>query len=175
MAEAENKLKVISSPRTVVLSGKQASITQAQTTAKTLITPGTSTSPATSQIVQVTANTKLSVTPRVTNDGSVFMKLDLTRDVLNVESDGTPAVEPRLLNTEVIVESGNTLVIGGVLNIDENEASSGMPVLRKLPLIGWLFGQENSIKTKSELMFFITPRILNQKKTALSDEDMKKL
>ena len=175
MAEAENKVKVISSPRTVVLSGKSASITQAQTTAKTLITPGTATSPPTSQIIQVTANTKLDVTPRVTNDGSVFMKLNLTRDVLNIETDGTPAVEPRLLNTEVIVESGNTLVIGGVLNIDENESSGGIPFLRKIPILGALFGSENSAKTKSELMFFITPRILNQKKTALSEDDMKKL
>jgi len=174
MAEAENKLKVISSPRTVVLSGKSASITQAETTAKTLITPGTATSPATSQIVQVTANTKLDVTPRVTNDGSVFMKLNLTRDVLQDQS-GTPAVEPRLLNTEVIVESGNTLVIGGVLNIDDTENSSGMPFLRKIPIIGALFGSENISKTKSELMFFITPRILNQKKTAMSEDDMKKL
>jgi len=175
MAESENKVKVISSPRTVILSGKTAAITQAQTTAKTLVTPGTSTSPATSQIVQVTANTKLNVTPRVTNDGSVFMKLDLSRDVLHFEADGTPSTQPRQMNTEVIVESGNTLVIGGVLSVDENLAEGGMPFLRKIPILGALFGSETDQKTKSELMFFVTPRILNQKKTALSDDDMKKL
>ena len=78
-AESDNKVKVVSSPRTVVLSGKSSSITQTKTTAVKLVTPGTSTSPATTQIVQVSANTKLNVTPRVTNDGSVFMKLDLSR------------------------------------------------------------------------------------------------
>ena len=175
MAESENKVKVISSPRTVVLSGKTSSISQSQTTAKTLVTPGTATSPSTSQIVQVKAETKLNVTPRVTNDGSVFMKLELAREVLHLEQDGTPATQPRMMNTEVIVESGNTLVIGGVLNIDENSSESGMPFLRKLPIFGPLFGSETDKKTKSELMFFITPRILNQKKTALSDDEMKKL
>lgn len=175
MAESDNKIKVVSSPRTVVLSGKSSSITQTKTTAVKLVTPASNTNPATTQIVQVSANTKLNVTPRVTNDGSVFMKLDLSRDVLHLESDGTPATEPRQMNTEVIVESGNTLVIGGVLNLDENYAESGMPFLRKIPILGALFGSEEETRTKSELMFFITPRILNQKKTALSDEDMKKL
>ena len=174
IAESENMVKVISNPKTVVLSGKTASINQAQTIAKTLVTPATPTAPATSSIVQVTANTRLSVTPRVTNEGSVFLKLDLNRDVIHIETDGTPALEPRTMNTEVIVESGNTLVIGGVLNIDENEASGGMPILRKIPLIGWLFGSETYKNLKSELMFFVTPRILNQRK-AISAEDMKRI
>ncbi len=176
MAEKENRVKVVSSPRTVVLSGKSASINQTKTIAVTLTTPGTNTNPATQQIVQISANTKLDVTPRVTNDGSVFMKLDLSRDVLHLEADGTtPATEPRQMNTEVIVESGNTLVIGGVLNLDETHSESGMPFLRKIPILGALFGDEKDTKIKSELMFFITPRILNQRKTALSEEDMKKL
>jgi len=175
MAESESKIKVVSSPRTVVLSGKSSSITQTRSTAVKLITPATNTSPATEQIVQISGNTKLNVTPRVTNDGSVFMKLDLSRDILRVQTDGNPAVEPRVMNTEVIVESGNTLVIGGVLNIDENSAESGIPFLRKIPLLGPLFGSEKESKAKSELMFFITPRVLNQKKTAFSDEDAAKI
>jgi len=174
MAESENSVKVISNPKTVVLSGKSANINQAQTIAKTLVTPATPTAPATSSIVQVTANTRLDVTPRVTNEGSVFLKLNLNRDVIHIETDGTPALEPRTMSTEVIVESGNTLVIGGVLNIDENEASGGMPILRKIPLIGWLFGSETYKNLKSELMFFVTPRILNQRK-AISAEDMKRI
>ncbi len=174
IAESENKVKVISTPKTVVLSGKTANITQSQTTAKTLVTPATNTSPSTSSIVTITANTKLNVTPRVTNEGSVFLKLDLTRDVLHFEADGTPSAEPRNMTTEVIVESGNTLVIGGVLNIDEVEASGGMPFLRKIPILGALFGNETFKKQKSELMFFVTPRILNQRKP-ISEEDMKRL
>ena len=175
MAEKESKIKVVSSPRNVVLSGKSASITQASTTAVVMVTPATPTAPATQQIVAVTANTKLNVTPRVTNDGSVFMKLDLTRDVLNLTNPLAPAAEPRTINTEVIVESGNTLVIGGVLSFDENVTDQGIPFLHKIPILGALFGDTNTVRNKSELMFFITPRILNQKKTAFNEEEMKKL
>jgi len=168
MAENDNTAKVVSSPRTVVLSGKSATVSQAQSVGIQVTTPATATSPATTTIQQVTANTRLTVTPRVTNDGSVFMRLDLERDVLNTVNPEAPSAEPRQINTEVIVESGNTLVIGGILNLDQNHFETGFPVLRKLPLIGWLFGNKHDSNAKSELMFFVTPRILNQKKTALS-------
>jgi type IV pilus assembly protein PilQ len=174
IGESENKVRIVSSPKTVVLSGKTANVKQTKTTAKTLVTPATPTSPAMTTIQQITADTILNVTPRVTNEGSVFMRLDLTRDVLRIEADGSPAKEPRNMTTEVIVESGNTLVIGGVLNIDENSASSGIPFLRKIPLLGALFGADAYNNTKSELMFFVTPRILNQRK-GITEDEMKKL
>ncbi len=169
-AEKLSKAKVVSSPKLAILSGKSASINQSTSygyTTTSRASDGTTlTSVATAQ-----ANTKLDVSPRVTNDGSVFMKLNLSRDVLNLTNSAAPAVEPRTINTEVIVDSGNTLVIGGVLNIDENSSEEGFPILRKLPLIGWLFGSEVSLKSKRELMFFITPRILNQKKASIGTQD----
>lgn len=171
MAERQSTAKVVSSPRTVVLSGKSSTINQSRSVGIQITTPATATSPATTQIQQITANTRLTVTPRVTNDGSVFMRLDMSRDVLNLDNPNAPAAEPRQLTTEVIVDSGNTLVIGGVLNLDENHIEQGLPFLRKIPLIGWLFGSESNTSQKSELMFFVTPRILNQKKSALSTAD----
>ena len=172
VAEQQNKIKVVSSPKVSVLSGKTATISQTTSIGVTQITPGTSTSPPTSQIVPVNAVTQLTVTPRVTNDGSVLMTLDLKRDILSTtDPTKSPVTEPRAMKTDVIVDSGSTLVIGGVLNIDENHSESGMPILRKIPIIGWLFGTEGDIKNKTELMFFITPRVLNQKKTALSNPD----
>ena len=166
-AERTARAKVVSSPKTVVLSGKSSSINQVTAYSFTITNAGSSGVAATSQTVSASANTKLDVTPRVTNDGSVFMKLNLSRDVLNLTNANAPIAEPRTINTEVIVESGNTLVIGGILNIDENLSEEGFPILRKIPIIGWLFGSEVSSRSKRELMFFITPRILNQKKTAL--------
>jgi type IV pilus assembly protein PilQ len=166
-AERTAKAKVVSSPKTVVLSGKSSSINQVTAYSVTITNAGSAGVAATSQTVSASASTKLDVTPRVTNDGSVFMKLNLSRDVLNLSNSNSPIAEPRTLSTEVIVESGNTLVIGGILNMDENNTEEGFPILRKLPIIGWLFGSEINTKSKRELMFFITPRILNQKKTAL--------
>ena len=167
MSEKDNKIKVVSSPRTVVLSGKTASISQATTVGIQVTTPGTATSPPTTTIQSATANTKLNVTPRVTNDGSVLMKIDLTRDILNLTNPLAPVAEPRQMATEVIVDSGTTLVIGGVLNLDENHVEEGVPILRRIPLIGWLFGDESDDNLKSELMFFVTPRVLNSKRTGL--------
>jgi type IV pilus assembly protein PilQ len=166
--ESQNKIKVVSSPKTVVLSGKSAAITQSQSTGVLLVTPGTSTSPATQQIITIQANTKLNVTPRVTNDGSILMKLDLTHDVLNTTNPNAPVAEPRQMTTEVVVGSGDTLVIGGILSNEETTFEGGVPFLRNIPLIGWFFGQKNALATKTELMFFVTPKIINQKKSGLS-------
>lgn len=175
MSESESKLKVVSSPRTVVLSGKTATVTQGKTYAVKLVTPPSANNPGSQQIVQVTANTRLNVTPRVTNDGSVFMNLNLVREVLKLQSDDVPAIQPRTMDTEVIIESGNTLVIGGVLNVDESTSEAGIPFLRNIPILGALFGNETESKSKSELMFFITPRILNQKKTGIIDDEPAKI
>jgi type IV pilus assembly protein PilQ len=169
LSEKESKVRVISSPRVAVLSGKSSTINQSQSVAIQVTTPATATSPPTTALQTVTANTKLTVTPRVTNDGSVFMKLDLNRDVLDLSNPTLPAVQPREITTEVIVESGNTLVIGGVLSNELDSSEQGIPYLRNIPLLGWLFGSSSHTGTKTELMFFVTPRILNQKKAGITD------
>jgi type IV pilus assembly protein PilQ len=165
--ESISKVKVVSSPKTVVLSGKTSSINQVTAYSITNTNQGSVGVAATTTTVSASANTKMDVTPRVTNDGSIFMKLNLSRDVLNLSNPTAPIAEPRTLTTEVIVDSGSTLVIGGILNIDENHTEEGIPWLRNIPILGALFGSNIDQNTKSELMFFVTPRILNQKRTAL--------
>ncbi len=171
IAESEDKAKVVSTPRTVVLSGKSSTITQVTSVAvNQTVTNGNVT---TQSLATVSATTRLTVTPRVTNDGSVFMKLDMNRDVLNTTNPLLPSAEPRTMNTEVIVESGGTLVIGGILQLDQTDHEEGFPILRKIPILGTLFGSETHLQTKSELMFFVTPRILNQKKAGITVENAK--
>jgi type IV pilus assembly protein PilQ len=114
-------------------------------------------------------STSLNVTPRATNDGSVFMKLNLQRDVVQTLIGAQPTIAPRSVNTEVVVDSGNTLVLGGIQSSPDTSASTGFPFLRKIPLLGWLFGTESQNADKNELMFFVTPKIVNAKKTALGD------
>ena len=72
------------------------------------------------------------------------------------------------MSTEVIVDSGSTLVIGGILNLDETHVEQGFPFLRKLPLFGWLFGGVNDTSFKNEVMFFVTPRVLNPRKAGVT-------
>jgi len=167
LSESLSQVKIVSSPKLVVISGKSARINQSETVniqVQTTVNGALVTS-----FQPLVANTSLNVTPRVTNDGSVFLRLDLSRDSMN-RGDGTPGsahVDPRTMGTEVIVDSGSTIVIGGVLSLNDSSGESGVPFLRKIPLIGWLFGSENKSKSRTELMFFITPRILNPKKTGM--------
>ncbi len=166
-SEAENRANVITSPRLVVLSGKTAALIQGGQLAVETIT-NTVAGPQ-NGFTFLNYNTSLNVTPRATNDGSVFMKLNLQRDIVQTAIGAQPTIAPRSVNTEVVVDSGNTLVLGGIQSSQETSASTGFPFLRKLPLLGWLFGTENQTADKNELMFFVTPKIINAKKTSLND------
>ena len=153
----------------MVLSGRRAQITQGSNIVNSVSTV----TPTGTQITQnfIPYNTSLGVTPRVTNDGSVFLNLNLTRDTVETIS-GTSVTAPRSINTEVIVESGNTLVLGGVHSMDETANEGGFPILRKMPIIGWLFGEAGGNTKKTELVFFVTPRIVNQERNVGRDQAM---
>ena len=102
----------------------------------------------------VPANLSLNVQPTVTNEGSVLMQLTLTRDVPQQAASGSQfGVANRNMTTRVLVDSGSTLVIGGVYSSSADHQSSGFPVLRKIPLIGWLFGSESDNNSRTELFF----------------------
>lgn len=161
MSEKTEKVKVVSSPKVVVLSGKSATISQSTSDVIPVVTQ-TAGVGTLATFQQVNADTKLTVVPRVSSDGSIFMKLDLMRAVL--KQGAQPIVEPRNISTDVMIESGNTLVVGGVYMVDNQQKESGVPGLRDIPLLGWLFGSSAKATKKTELMFFITPRVLNPKK-----------
>lgn len=160
MEESEENAKVVSSPKLVVLNKKTAKILKGTPTTVETTTVGSAGTTITRSIVQ--ANLSLDVTPTVTNSGSVLMTLKISRDtILN------STVAPRNIETEVLVDSGSTLVIGGIYSTDESKSSNGFPVLRDLPVIGWLFGGRSSSRQRSELFIFVTPKILSGKSEGL--------
>jgi type IV pilus assembly protein PilQ len=166
LAETEATIKVVSSPRTVVLNKQTATVLQSTPVGIPTTTISNGTVITTLNVVQ--ANISLNVTPTVTNDGSVQMDLNLDRGVpVNLQNQAQ-GVANRSLVTKVLVESGTTLVIGGVYTMNTDHASSGFPFLRKIPILGFLFGNESDNTTRSELFFFITPRILNPKEAGLN-------
>lgn len=164
LQEREGKVRVVSSPRTVVLNKEKATILQSTPVA----VPTTTTDDgATSQGFEILqANLSLGAEPTVTNDGSVLMSLEITRDIPQSAGE-TTGVAQRNMKTKVLVESGSTLVIGGIYTVEQSEDESGIPWLRKIPLIGLLFGNESRTVNRSELFIFITPRILNEKEAGL--------
>ena len=164
--ESENQLKIVSSPKTVVLNKESATIVSGTP----VLVPGTTTQngitvPANS--VQ-SANVSLTVKPIVTNDGSVLMELSVSKDVPVSLTGGLGGIGTRNIKTTVLVESGSTLVIGGIYTMQTDHTSSGFPILRKIPIIGALFGSESESTNRSELFIFITPRILNAHEAGLS-------
>lgn len=164
MNEVEGKLKVISSPRVVVLNKQSANIVQGQPVlVPTSVTNTTTGAVGIGQTV-ASANLRLGVTPTVTNDGNIIMDLQVQSDVPKQLDATNSGIANRSINTRVVTESGGTLVIGGVYSNSESTGESGFPFLRKLPLIGILFGSESKTIDRNELFIFITPRVINEER-----------
>ena len=104
---------------------------------------------------------RLEVTPQVSSDGNVMMDLLVKRQVPGDDINGVRPISTREAQTKVIVGNNKTAMIGGVYQSRETDSKNGVPVLRKVPLIKWLFGRESIEKTDNELVIFITPKVIN--------------
>lgn len=153
--EASNKGRVISSPKVITIDNKEATIEQGtQIPYSTVSASGTNT-----QFVDATLSLK--VTPHITPDGGVIMKLEAKNDSQGeVGATGQPAINKKKATTEVLVRDGETAVIGGILQITRKETEAGLPWLSKIPILGYLFKKDTNQATNRELLIFITPKIL---------------
>jgi len=153
--EASGKGKIISSPKIVTTDNKEATIEQGtQIPYSTVSASGTNT-----QFVDATLSLK--VTPHITPDGRVSMKLEAKNDSQGeVGATGQPAINKKKATTEVLIRDGETTVIGGILQITRNENQAGLPWLSKIPVLGYLFRKDTNSTRNRELLIFITPRIL---------------
>ncbi|MDP2806386.1 MAG: type IV pilus secretin PilQ, partial [Gallionellaceae bacterium] len=106
------------------------------------------------------ATLSLVVTPKITPDDKVSMKLDVKQDTVGNIYGGVPSINNKQVTTTVLVENGGTVVIGGVYTQDTTNSESKVPLFGDIPIIGWLFKNENKTDTKKELLIFITPKIL---------------
>ncbi len=102
----------------------------------------------------------LVVTPQITPEDSVTMKVAVTQDSVGNIFAGVPSINTKKVDTQVLVENGGTVVIGGVYTQDESDSTSAVPGLSDIPVMGWLFKQNTQVKSKKELLVFITPKIL---------------
>lgn len=162
LSETNNTSKTIASPRVIVNNNTKAEISDGTSITKSTVqgnTSGTTT---------VSAELKLSLTPQVTSRGSVQLKaLTVERGLPKITGDDIQ-VDKKRVATEVLVDSGATLVLGGVFQMDRTVTTGGIPFLKDLPFIGWFFRQEGNTDNKSELMVFITPQIIDPEGTSQS-------
>lgn len=162
IAESDSLANVISSPRVVTMNRQTAIISQdsESLSISTTISEGV----VTRSVNRTPVVVKLEVTPQVTAEGSVIMDVKVDRQFAGPLEDQQTlarAVNKRQAKTRVLIKSGSTAVIGGMYNSTESNAEAGVPLLRKIPVVGWLFKSRTSEINKNELLVFLTPRILN--------------
>lgn len=157
--EVLGETKIISSPRVVTIDNKQAVIQQGDSIPyETTSNNGTQT-----QFVDATLN--LTVTPHITPNGSVIMKIKATKNAIGSFTSartGAPSISKREASTEVMVQDGETTVIGGIFETSKSESVTGVPWFYKVPVVGWLFKRESTSTTNQELLIFITPTIIKR-------------
>ena len=162
--EADNKGKIVSSPRVVTSDGKKAFIKQGQQVpyqSCTSASGGTQTCTTAFK----DAALRLEVTPQITPEGSIIMDLDVNKDAINTSftSNAGPVLEVKNVTTQVLVENGGTVLIGGVFELEDSSNQTGVPVLSDVPWLGNLFKSKLRNSSKRELLVFVTPRIISDK------------
>ncbi len=160
--QSEGKGEVISSPRVITANGKQASIEQGVE-----IPYQNSTSSGATAVQFKKAVLSLNVTPQITPDNRVIMDLAVNNDSrgqdINTGTGGTaPSIDTRKVNTQVLVDNGQTVVLGGIYEQTNNDLVTKVPLLGDVPILGALFRTKTRIANKTELLIFITPKILSE-------------
>jgi type IV pilus assembly protein PilQ len=158
--EADGKGKIIASPRVLTADQVEAVIEQG-----TEIPYQQATSSGATSVSFRKANLALKVKPQITPDGNVIMTLDVNKDQPGATTPAGVAINTKHVKTEVLVENGGTVVIGGIFEENDRTDVTKVPVLGDIPIFGFLFKNTTSTTSKTELLVFITPRVVNERLT----------
>jgi general secretion pathway protein D len=188
-AEASNNnVNVISSPSLMVLNNQEASIqvgkeislmTGSLGSLNNTNTTGSTSNNVFSQQQQRKTGVKLKIKPRVNANGLVTMEVTQSvEDPGAIPANGTnPSILTREINSSVAVQSGETIVLGGLIKDNNTDDNNGIPLLHDVPILGTLFGSKTRTKDKTELVVLITPRVVKSRQDAglITDEFKRKL
>jgi len=158
--EADGKGKIISSPRVVTEDKNQAVIEQGVELPYQVATSSGATS-----ITFKKANLRLEVTPQITPDGMVMLEVNVNKDSRGEETRAGFAINNQHVQTKVMIENGGTVVLGGIYQQSERTDVTGVPLLGKIPVLGNLFKTTARQSQKTELLVFITPKIIAERLT----------
>ncbi|MFS8974397.1 type IV pilus secretin PilQ [Cupriavidus necator] len=154
--EADGKGKIISSPRVVTANNIKALIEQG-----TELPYQAATSSGATSVQFRKANLKLEVTPQITPEGNVLLDVDVNKDSVGIQTTSGFAIDTKHVQTQVLVENGGTVVIGGIYTQTESNDTDKVPLLGDIPVLGYLFKNNAKVRNRTELLVFLTPRILN--------------
>ena len=153
--EADGRGKVVSRPRVVTADQTKALIEQG-----TELPYQTASASGATSITFRKANLKLEVTPHITPDGSVVLEVDVSRDSVGQITPAGYAINTKHVKTQVRVEDGGTVVLGGIYEETDRNNEAKVPGLGDVPGLGWLFKNRDQTQRKSELLIFLTPRVM---------------
>jgi type IV pilus assembly protein PilQ len=156
--ESEGKGKIISSPRVLTADNVEALIEQG-----TELPYQQATSSGATSVSFRKANLALKVKPQITPDGNIIMSLDVNKDAVGQVTTAGFAIDTKHVKTEVLVENGGTVVIGGIYTQDVRNQTTKIPFFGDLPLLGVLFRNNQRTDNKTELLVFITPRVVEER------------
>lgn len=156
--ESDGKGKVVSSPRVITADQVKALIEQGEELPYQVATASGATS-----IAFRKANLKLEVTPQITPEGSVILSVDVNKDSRGTLTPQGYAINTKHVQTQVLVENGGTVVIGGIYTQDEGETINKVPLLGDVPVLGHLFKNKTRTTSKTELLIFLTPKVVSER------------
>ena len=159
--EADGKGKVVSSPRVVTADQQKALIEQGEELPYQVATSSGATS-----LQFRKANLKLEVTPQITPDGNVILDVDVTKDSVGRATAAGFAINTKHVKTQVLVENGGTVVIGGIFEQNDREDITKVPFLGDVPYLGNLFKTRSTTSSKTELLIFLTPKVVTDRTAA---------
>lgn len=153
--EADGKGKIISSPRVITADLSKATIEQG-----TEIPYQQATSSGATAVTFKKAVLSLDVTPQITPDGNVIMNVEIHKDSPGASTAGVPSINTNTVTTQVQVENGGTVVLGGIYTSQEQNQTDKVPLLGDIPVLGNLFKNNSKMYNKNELLVFLTPKIV---------------
>ena len=159
--EGDSKGRVVSSPRVVTADQTKALIEQG-----TELPYQVATSSGATSIAFRKANLKLEVTPQITPEGNIILDLDVNKDSVGQSTAAGFAINTKHVKTQVLVENGGTVVIGGIFELTETDTETRVPVLGDLPGVGNLFKSKSRSANKTETLVFITPKMVSDRTAA---------
>ena len=156
--QADGRGKIVSSPRVITADNVEASIEQG-----TEIPYQQATSSGATSVSFRKATLSLKVTPQITPDDNIMMKLAVNKDSVGSVTAAGPSIDTKQVTTEVLVENGGTVGIGGIYEQEQQDTTNKVPILGDIPVIGYLFKQNLKKNDKRELLIFVTPRLVSEK------------
>lgn len=156
--EADGQGKIVSSPRLITADQTKALIEQGTEYPYSVTAPNGATTIAFKKAVL-----KLEVTPQITPEGNIILDLDVNKDSRGESTDQGVAIDTKHIRTQVLVENGGTVVIGGIFEMEETSQENKIPLLGDVPVVGNIFKNRTKESTKREMLVFITPKVITDR------------